>query len=398
MPAWPGAGKCARWADTNGRPAPAACSVLLEAGASRDRLSHPRRAQPMSVPPSSDPASTEGGTAPRPLQRVFGSVDWQPPAWPRAAVERIHANPKPWLFGLLALMLVALAVTWSLRPRPPKPGALAVTVTAPAPTDYTRTPIRVDALDIAFSGSAAAIKQVGNAPQGVTLEPALEGAWRWVDDRHLSFAPATDWPVGQHYTVKIEATALAPKVHLVEGPIEFDTAPFRSRLAKAEFYQDPVEATLKKAVFELGFSHPVEAGSLEPRIALKLEDGAGTKLPAPSFTVTYDDARLKAWVHSQPLQIPENGGKVHLTVDPGVASSLGGPAGKTRIASQVALPSLYSVSVDSASATLVDNERFEPEQVLVLEFNNPMKDADVAAASQLWLLPERNPERKDDDQ
>src|SRR5687768_6575581 len=102
----------------------------------------------MSTPPSSDPASTEGGPAPRPLQRVFGSVDWQPPAWPRAAVERIHANPKPWLLGLLALVLVVLGTMWALRPQPPKPGALEVKAIAPSPTDYTRTPIHVDELRV----------------------------------------------------------------------------------------------------------------------------------------------------------------------------------------------------------------------------------------------------------
>jgi len=349
----------------------------------------------MSVPPSSDPASTEGGSAPRLLERAFGRMDWQPPRWPGAITARVRANPKPWLIGVIAIALAVLGTMWALRPQPPQPGALEVKADAPSPTDYSVTPIRVDDLEVSFSGSAAAIKQVGGPPEGVTLSPELAGAWRWVDDRHLSFAPATDWPVGQHYTVTIEPKALAPKTHLVEDTVEFDTAPFKARLDKAEFYQDPVEATLKKAVFELAFSHPVEAGSLESRIALKLEDGAGTKLPAPSFTVTYDDPRLKAWVHSQPLQIPENGGKVLLEVEPGVASSLGGPPADSRIASQVALPSLYSVSIDDASATLVDNERFEPEQVLVLEFNNPMKDTEVAAASSLWLLPERKPDDKD---
>ncbi|MGH8029532.1 MAG: alpha-2-macroglobulin, partial [Arenimonas sp.] len=353
----------------------------------------------MSVPPSSDPASTEGGTAPRPLERAFGKVEWQPPQWPRAIVGKIRARPQPWLLGVLAIALAVLATLWFLRPRAPEPGALEAKVDAPSPTDYTRTPIHVDDLRIAFPSSAAAIKQVGTAPEGVSLEPELAGAWRWVDDRNLSFSPATDWPVGQHYTVTIDPrAALAPKVHLVDDTLEFDTAAFGARLVKAEFYQDPVEATLKKAVFELGFSHPVEAASLESRVSLKLEDGAGTKLPAPSFTVTYDDARLKAWVHSRPLQIPENGGKVLLAMEPGVASSLGGPAGKTRIASQVALPSLYSVTIDSASATLVDNERFEPEQILVLEFNNPMRDTEVAAGSQLWLLPERNAKRPADQQ
>jgi hypothetical protein len=352
----------------------------------------------MSVP-SSDPASSEGGNAPRLSERAFGRLQWDPPAWPGKLRERIQANPRPWMIGTALVLLVGFATLWAMRPQPPRPGALEISVGAPQITDYSETPVRVHDLFLTFSGSAAEIRQVEAAPLGVTLAPELAGAWRWEDDHTLRFTPATDWPVGQHYTVTIDPKqALAPGKHLAADSVEFDTATFRSRLVSAEFYQDPVEATLKKAVFELGFSHPVEAGSLEPRIALKLEDGAGTSMPAPSYTVTYDDKRLKAWVHSQPLQIPENGGKVKLAVEAGATSSLGGPAGEESISSEVALPSLYSVAIDNASATLVDNERFEPEQVVVLEFNNPMRDTEVAAATKIWLLPERNPKYKDNEQ
>ncbi|MEO7939965.1 MAG: MG2 domain-containing protein, partial [Burkholderiaceae bacterium] len=249
------------------------------------------------------------------------------------------------------------------------------------------------------SKSAAPIKDVGNAPKGVRLEPEFAGTWEWSDDRALVFTPTADWPVGQDYTITLDPkTTVAVGVYLEKTEFEFSTTPFSARMGSSEFYQDPIDPTLKKGVYELAFSHPVDAASLEGKIKLALKDGAARSLPDPGHTISYDERRLKAWVHSQSLQIPENGGLLTLEVAPGIASSLGGEGSKVALSGQVALPSLYSVSVDSATATLVDNERFEPEQVLVLEFNNAMKDSDVAAATKLWLLPEKNPKLKPDQQ
>ena len=102
-----------------------------------------------------------------------------------------------------------------------------------------------------------------------------------------------------------------------------------------------------------------------------------------------DERRLKAFVHSAPLSLPENGGKLRLELAEGVASTLGGDGHKGKLEGLVELPSLYSVNIDSADTALVDNERFEPEQVLVLGFNNAMKDSEVAGATRAWLTDSR---------
>ena len=56
------------------------------------------------------------------------------------------------------------------------------------------------------------------------------------------------------------------------------------------------------------------------------------------------------------------------------------------------------MAVNDLSATLVDNARFEPEQVLVLAFNMALRDRDVNAGTRAWLLPEKNAKLKDDEQ
>jgi len=351
----------------------------------------------MTTPSSPDaPASPESNpqeAAKGVWHRLVGDWQWQPPPWLRSTGAWL-ANQPSWRIIAAFAVLVALAVGWSwmTRPRPVPPGALVVSIAEPRLTDYSKTPIVVDSLSLRFTGSAAPISAVGKEPAGVRMTPELAGVWKWVDDRTLTFLPATDWPVGQHYKVTIDPKlGLAPKVRLAKEEFEFDSKPFTATLASSEFYQDPVDPNLKKGVFEFAFSHPVDAATLEKRIALTLVDGAGTRQPDPRHVISYDDRRLKAFVHSAPLSLPENGGKLHLVLEEGVASTLGGDGHKGKLEGVVDLPSLYSVNVDSVATTLVDNERFEPEQVLALGFNNAMKDSEVAGATRAWLLPERNP-------
>ena len=72
------------------------------------------------------------------------------------------------------------------------------------------------------------------------------------------------WLVIQTWPLSGMETALltAPNV---KGAV-VSSAPFVAKIRKAEFYQDPQNPDLKKGVFELHFSHPVNAAELEKRI------------------------------------------------------------------------------------------------------------------------------------
>lgn len=344
-----------------------------------------------------------GGTAPqRSLSgRVIGNIAWQPPAWIAGLSARVRRHPRRWFAGALgAIALLALLIWWIQRPTPIDPDALQVIVEAPDATDYGRTPPAVADLAVLFSAPAAPLEAIGDAgerarePQGLRLSPAHPGTWTWRDDRQLVFTPAEDWPVGQSYTLRIDPrTALAPGSRLPDTRYEFETAPFELEIRDSEFYQDPEDPNLKRGVYTLGFSHPVDAASLEPRLSLRMRDGADRRLGAPGLSVRYDERRLTAWVQSEPLEIPENGGRLLLDVRAGASSSLPGRSGAGEASAEVELPSLYSVRVDSLEPVLVDNERFEPEQVLVLGFNQSIRDQDLAGAVRAWLLPERREPR-----
>jgi uncharacterized protein YfaS (alpha-2-macroglobulin family) len=325
-------------------------------------------------------------------QRLFGRMSWQPPAWWHVIVGKA-AQHRRTLAGAVALLALFGGGYWlATRPAPVEPGALRIDVHAPALTDYDKTPIKIDTLKLTFSASAAPIAAVGKAPMGIALQPAFAGNWVWVDDHTLEFTPAKDWPVGADYELHIDRkTTVARGVKLATDTLTFHTAPFTARLRSSEFYQDPVDPALKKGVFEFAFSHPIDAAQFERRITLQLHDGADSPQPTPGHTVSYDEHRLKAWVHSDPLHLADNGGSLTLALAPGVTSVLGGAATQEPVEGKVKLPSLYSVTVDSVESTLVDNERYEPEQVLVVAFNNAMRDVEVSGAVKAWLLPAKNP-------
>lgn len=326
---------------------------------------------------------------------AFGDVDWQPPPWMPALRARVQRNPRRWWGAALALALLLLAgLWWQQRPEVVDPDAVKAEVLAPDATDYHEVPPTLSTLRVRFEGPVAPIALVGKPPKGVTLAPAHPGAWLWSDDRTLVFTPAKDWPIGTDFTVTVDPrVAVAPGVKLAQDAFEFSTAPFAGKVDSAEFYQDPQDPKLKKGVFALTFSHPVDAASLEKHLAFDYVDGAGRALAAPARTLTFDDKKLQAWVHSAPLDLPENGGKLTLRVDTGVQSTLGGGGTQDKLTSTVDLPSLYSVAVESIEATLAENDRYEPEQVLVLAFNQAVRDTDVAAALDVRLLPDVDPRK-----
>lgn len=344
------------------------------------------------------------------LRPIFGSVSWSAPAWAPATGAAIRRNPRRFAGRVIGAVLLAVAAWagwhwYTHRPKAPEPERITFQVKVPAVTDYVQadgaSQITIHPLEVDFSRSAAPIELVGKTvTKGINMKPALKGEWSWTDDHTLRFVPSADWPVGAHVDVDFDVKqAFAPNVLMADDHLAFDLAAFTARAGDAEFYQDPQNAVAKKTIMPVSFNYPVDTAQFEKRISLA-QAGTDGKFNTPlKFTVIYDAARLNAWVHSQPLDLPRDDGAVQLTLDSGVRSSRGGAGTRNPMTAVVRVPGLYSLAVKKVSPTLVDNDRFEPEQVLVTEISGRVRGSDLTGLIKAWVLPKRKEgvDQADDD-
>jgi hypothetical protein len=342
----------------------------------------------------------QAGQAAAPVaRRVLGQ--WAPPAWAQAAGRGLgRLGGLLQAHALLTLVVAALAgaAVWQAphiaqRWRAWAPawmnlgllgddmGAATVTVQLqpPGAPDY-RNNGGPQPLVVSFSAPAAPPLRIGKEPTDVSLSPEVAGQWKWVDASTLRFEPQGHWPIGEHYTLKLGRKSLAPHVALKERKYEFDAAGFTMNVGSAEFYQDPVQAGLRRVVMTLDFNHPVDAKALESRI--HLDDGSERK-----FSVSYDAQRLQATVQSEPLAIPAQTVAMQITIDKGVGAQRGGPGTPAPVVKSVDVPGLYSLAISEISTAVVSNDAGDPEHVLHVGASMAVHEREYARTVQAWMLP-----------
>ena len=343
--------------------------------------------------------------------RMFGRIEWQAPAWGRWVGDAgrrggatARANPRAAASGVLLVALLAAGGWYGYRwwQALPKPVEVHFKVTAPA-----RTEIEAEDAEarkpkpavIAFDQSVAPLSQVGkDVAAGITLAPALAGTWHWDDDKTLSFRPRDDWPAGAQYKARFHKGLFKPEARLADDEAAFATAPFAATITKAEFYQDPVNPTVKKVVVDLNFTYPVNPAELEKRIELRQEQQSagilGLGKETAKFTVTYDKLKLNAYVQSDSIPIPKDSGAMRFTLAKGLSAARGSPALDTELTKEVAIPGLYSLAVTDIAPKVVTNDKNEPEQVLVLQTSATVHERELQKALSVWVLPKLNPDPK----
>ncbi|MES2297592.1 MAG: alpha-2-macroglobulin [Pseudomonadota bacterium] len=347
----------------------------------------------------------------RPLVRLLGALlgHWAPPRWGVwmagrvAPLGRLAAAQAAWV--ALALLLAAGAVAgprlarfdwqgmfakWhSVQPDRGQATASDVKVANPERTQIENDG-KPNPLVLTFSTSAAPLARVGKEAQDVEVEPKVAGKWVWSSATTLEFTPAQDWPIGVDYSVTLGAKTLAPHVN-AERSIAFHSPRFEYKVREATFYQDPVQFNLRKAVFDIAFSHPVDVEAFEKRLSLKA-DGDGSALfgkadTAQKLTVTYDKWHLVATVFSEPLAIPADTTSLVLTVGAGVKAQRGGNVIDDSNTKALSIPGLYSLDVAELKQVMVTGDSGDPENVLQVTTGMAVHEKEMVRATGAWLLP-----------
>jgi len=339
---------------------------------------------------------------------IIGRWDWKPPSWPgwigRKTTGGARYLASDWKRAAIAVFAVcSVAGAWIWYKNRPVPHYVAYTVTAPALTRYGDNGIAsIRPLVVNFQESAAPLQQVEKAVNtGVGISPKFAGTWFWVDDQTLQFTPKSDWPVDGAFTVSFARKGLfARGVEIDEASFDFKTQPFSAKIAESQFYQDPVDPNLKKLVATVQFSHPVDTQQFEQKVSLVFAKDAeylGLKPDSRNYTVVYDKFKLAAHVHSAPLGLPRDDTQITLRIDRGVRAARGGNETKDRLEAAVTIPGRTSLRFSSFSMTVVDNARFEPEQILTITSSSPVAEKALAGKVSAYLLPERHPKQAKDD-
>lgn len=348
------------------------------------------------------------------LGPVIGRVNWQSPSWLlktsqwikhgfQATEGRINKHPIGIFISLVILAGIAGAAfygyNWNLnRPKPIEAAPMVyqqtnVRVIAPASINYnidaaSRAPQRIT---LYFSHSSAPITSVGKAvEQGITMTPAMAGEWKWESGSSLVFTAKTVFPMGEKYQIKLDAEKLvAPQIKLNTPQLEFTTTPFTLNLSKAEFYQDPRNPQQKSAIFTAKFNAPVDVLSFEKLITMSLLPNQPLK-----YSILYNDKKTEAWIHSQPLALPDNPAQIKLSVGKGVKTVASANQLQTVSDKLVNVPGLYSLEVNDVSAILAESDNNNGQKALLISTSDAINEKSIQKAVKAWLLPQHNPDKK----
>lgn len=330
------------------------------------------------------------------MSALFGSLNWQKPAWLgflkdtlRAYWQWSRAHPRHMAISLGLIAITIGGIIWyqSL----PQPVTVSYRVDTPDLTVFENQQWQIDSLDIYFDDSVAPLDQIDKTiSKGVSLSPKFDGEWRWLSGTHLRFTPKTDWPINQTYKIRLDKTELlADDVLLNTYQAEFTTEAFTAQLDSSQFYLDPLDPQQKKMVATFSFSHPVNTSSFENRLELKLADGLKfLNKDQPKLAISYDKEKLHAYVHSAALETPREDLIIKLILDDGVEAERGGNSTSREIDSSIRVPGRGSLRFTNFDMTIVDNERFEPVQLLNFSSSAPVAEQALTGQIKAWLLPE----------
>ncbi|MBV8905054.1 MAG: alpha-2-macroglobulin family protein, partial [Acidobacteriia bacterium] len=327
---------------------------------------------------------------------VFGHWEWQKPSWLAWTGRHLlrgwqYATADAKRLAIVAAVVMGAIGGWVWYKTRPVPHYMSYSATAPGLTEYGEKGISsIKPLCVDFSESAAPLQQIQKTiGTGIKMSPGMPGTWKWLSDKQLQFTPKNDWPIDQVFTVSFARKGfLAPGVLLERYSLEFRTQPFTAKIAQSQFYQDPRDPNLKKVVATVQFSHPVDTSLFEQRVSLQAAKDAGYLGLNPesrSYTVVYDKFKLAAYIHSAALTMPRDDTQLTLWISRGVRAERGGNETRDPLTTAVIIPGRSSLRFSGLHMAIVDNARYEPEQILLMNSTSPIAERALAGKVTAWL-------------
>lgn len=353
------------------------------------------------------------------LPIIFGQLRWTPPVWISRVWNRFwqsragtkiknsfasaKKNPRQaakWAGSGLAAVLV-LSVTgyyiYDYYDNLPKPNYASVTLEPPSISSMSDK--KVYGLSLHFSKSVAPLDMVGKEiVDGIFLSPKLKGKWTWSTDKSIVFLPEaaeafkTDWMTGTEYEIEFRKKIFAPQIELKEYEIKFTTAALSFYNTPGEFYIDPRNEKIKKVMFTLTASVPLDTEDFKKRLSLSMqpeEDSLlGKSATSLKYKVTFNEYQNEAYIESENIDLPRKNHVAKIKIAQGAQSRRGGEGLAADVESTVAVPGLFeALQISEPKIIFARNEKYEPEQVLVFGTGVDVKPDALEKHISIQLLP-----------
>jgi uncharacterized protein YfaS (alpha-2-macroglobulin family) len=354
------------------------------------------------------------------LKTILGSAHYQPPEWfkkvflkfkesrsgQRIAVFRYKVVQNPRKAALLffgAVLICGLSVLMVYKIQDyydslPKPTYVTFSHYDPGPTDPET--LEPNSLVVNFDRSAANLEDLNKViSKGLKIYPEVLGSWRWTSDSSLKFVPIGhgqargDWQIGTEYKVTFEKTLFPKHVMLKEYGFSFKTQGLKAFIDKEEFYIDPLNPNVKRVVVSLKYNYPIDSESIKKHIKFTLQDRDGISVSKDvPFNVTFNKFLTEVYLQSDPIAIPRNEQMMTIAVEKGVRVKSKEGESKDELKIEVAIPSLYKAfKIKDVSSSFVRNEKFEPEQILLIETTLDANSEELAKKMKVFQLPADRP-------
>jgi uncharacterized protein YfaS (alpha-2-macroglobulin family) len=298
------------------------------------------------------------------------------------------------ILAVLCLIPVGYKAYNFYESRKPQPIIISFSVQPPGTTgdpDYRTN------LQVRFYGSAAKVEMKDSeVPAGmIAINPPIDGVWKWIGDDALIFSTEQTWHIGKKYTVTF-AKGFFPEHLKVDNNFTFDIEEFSLRISEKEFYIDPEDAAIKRALFTVKTNYPLDPETLETHITiepdLKADSGSLKKGPY-QFSLSYSEDYTLAYIVSEPLGMPAKTVEMWLRVAEGVKDSSGEGVTTKRENAWVEIPGMTSfVRVNDIIHELVKNDRQIYDQVLIMNSKGTIDPDELAKNITAWILPKDLPE------
>lgn len=242
--------------------------------------------------------------------------------------------------------------------------------------------------------------------EGLQLTPEVAGTWRWLSDYDLIFTPRQEWPSGVSYQGAITGAIFPSQVLLTSRDFTASTTALTAQIGSMSFFQDPSDITQKGVSARVVFNAPVKLDDVKAKLTATLEELSEAPKPTEKKIIAAaENLPLEAKLDETgrvvtvtiPLKtLPDKVRFIRLDLAPGVTPKFGGVAlvanNSSRLSERVEIASRFSYAkVQDIALSIVQNDKYVPEQVAVITTNVPVTSAELAKHLRIRQLPKDKP-------